>query len=99
MSPAYRQDVVRIDVFWFARNAAPPDQAFFPQFWRLLAKHDFRPHWGKYLPPPDSSTGVGYLRKNYPRWDDFMRRRAAHDPGQIFVTDYWRRHLGIARSG
>jgi hypothetical protein len=99
MSPAYGHDVVRIDVFWFARNAEPPDQAFFPQFWRLLAKHDFRPHWGKYLPPPDSSTGVGYLRKNYPRWDDFMRRRAAHDPGQIFVTDYWRRHLGIARSG
>ena len=99
MSPAQGQDVLRIDVFWFGRNAEPPDRTFYPKFWRLLARHDFRAHWGKYLPPPESDQGVRYLRKRYPRWDDFMRVRDRYDPGQIFVTDYWRRHLDIARPG
>jgi hypothetical protein len=26
-----------------------------------------------------------------------MKWRARFDPVQIFVTDYWRKHLGIAR--
>ena len=99
MSPAYGQDVVRIDIFWFGRNAEAPDQKFYPQFWNLLKGFDFRPHWGKYLPPGDGPQGVAYLRKNYPRWDDFMKLRAQYDPRQIFVTDYWRSHLGIPRLG
>jgi FAD/FMN-containing dehydrogenase len=90
MSPAYGQDVIRIDLFWFEKNKANPATDYFPQFWELLKDFNYRLHWGKYL-----SGDVEYLKSNYPRWDDFMKVREAMDPDQIFVSDYWRKHLGI----
>lgn len=32
-------------------------------------------------------------------WDAFMRFPDFFDPDQIFVTDYWRAHLGIQPKG
>lgn len=90
MSPSYGEDVIKIDTFWFEKNKGNPDQNFYPQFWELLAEFDYRLHWGKSL-----SGDVAYLRALYPRWDDFMKLRAEMDPQQVFVTEYWRRHLGI----
>ena len=90
MSPAYQQDVFRADQFWFARNRGVPDRDFYPPLWERMRKFNFRLHWGKYLYPD-----VAYLKQQYPRWDDFMALRAQLDPHQVFVTDYWRRHLGI----
>ena len=95
LSPAYGTDVVRIDIFWFGGNAGSPATSFFPMFWKLLATSGFRPHWGKYLPPADGPTGARYLAANYPRFDDFMTLRAKQDPNGMFVTEYWRDHLGI----
>lgn len=95
LSPAYGKDVIRIDLFWFARNAGNPVRDYYPQFWNLLAEFDFRPHWGKYLPPAKSPQGTAYLRRLYPRWNDFLRLRAKHDPAGIFLSGYWREHLGI----
>jgi hypothetical protein len=51
---------------------------------------NFRLHWGKYLIPDPA-----YLRDLTPRWDDFMALRGRLDPDQLFVTDYWRKHLAI----
>jgi hypothetical protein len=96
LSPSYESDVVRVDVFWFARNRADPVTRFYPQFWSLLQRFGFRAHWGKALPPSSSDTGVDYLRARYPRWDRFMALRDELDPQQVFVTDYWRQHLGIS---
>lgn len=90
LSPAYNQNVVRIDVFWFARNAGNPAKTFYPQFWKLLKPFGFRAHWGKFLPPADSDTGREYMRQQYPRWDDFIKLRRKHDPLGIFLTKYWR---------
>jgi hypothetical protein len=95
LSPAYGKDVVRIDLFWYARNAGNPVRDYYPQFWKLLAEFDFRPHWGKYLPPATSAQGATYLKKLYPRWNDFMRLRAKHDPEQVFLSAYWKDHLGL----
>ncbi|WNG17058.1 D-arabinono-1,4-lactone oxidase [Cystobacter fuscus] len=95
LSPSYGEPVVRIDIFWFAYNLKDPSLAYYPQFWKLLAPYDFRPHWAKYLPDADSATGVGYLRALYPKWQEFMRLREQLDPSQLFVTDYWRWHLDI----
>lgn len=95
LSPAYGKDVLRIDIFWYARNSGNPVRDYYPQFWNLLAEFDFRPHWGKYLPPPDSQQGVDYLKKLYPRWVDFMRLRQKHDPHQVFLSGYWKNHLGL----
>jgi len=94
MSPAYQQAVFRADQFWFGRNRGVPDRDFYPPLWERMKKFGFRAHWGKYLP-----ADVDYLRNQYPRWDDFMSLRARLDPQQVFVTDYWRRHLGIEPVG
>jgi len=94
LSPAYGADVFRVDVFWFGLNAGNPDQVYFPQFWDLLEEFSFRPHWGKYLPPA-SAKWRAYYREQLPQLEAFLRLRAAADPQQLFVTDYWREHLGI----
>lgn len=91
MSPGYGEEMIRIDLFWFDRNKANPEADYYPQFWELLKEFGYRLHWGKYL-----SGDVAYLKARYPRWDDFMKAREAMDPAQLFVTRYWRRHLGIA---
>ncbi len=98
LCPAYKRDVIRIDVFWFGRNNGDP-RGFYRKFWDLLAKYNYRPHWGKYLPAEDGDQGVNYLKANYPKWDDWMALREKMDPYQIFVNDYWRGHLGIPAPG
>jgi D-arabinono-1,4-lactone oxidase/FAD binding domain len=90
MSPGYHEDVVKYDMFWFPLNKGNPATDFYPQFWELLKDFDFRPHWGKFLP-----DNAPELRALYPRWNDFMQLREQMDPHQIFVTAYWRGHLGI----
>jgi hypothetical protein len=96
MSPAYGGDVIRVDVFWFGRNGDQTPQSFYQQFWDALRPFGFRPHWGKYLPPP-ASYGKTYYQGVYPHLGDFLDLRATYDPDQIFVTDYWRQQLGIAK--
>lgn len=93
MSPAYEQDVVKIDPFWFANNVGDPAKTYYPQFWELFKAKDldYRLHWGKYLP----DTAAAYLSARYPRWRDFLKVREQLDPGRVFLTEYWRTHLGI----
>jgi FAD/FMN-containing dehydrogenase len=92
MSASYQRSVVKVDPFWFGYNKGDPDEAYFSKYWQLFRDKglDYRLHWGKAL-----SDDVDYLRQQYPRWDDFMQLRDQMDPHQIFVTDYWRKHLGI----
>lgn len=90
MSPAYGDDMVRVDFLWFKENTGNPVTDYFPQFWDLLRDMGFRLHWGKYL-----LEDPAYLRAQYPQWDAFMKVRDEMDPHQVFVTDYWRRHLAI----
>ncbi len=98
LSPSYGTDVVRIDLYYFGRSDQNPDQSFYPQFWakEVLGQYGYRPHWGKYLPAGDDPDfGAKYLAAAYPRFADFMKLRQTWDPKQVFVTDYWRSHLGI----
>ena len=71
--------------------------AFYEQYWELLKPLDFRLHWGKYLPndPEPGKVWAKYFARQYPRWDYFMRLRAELDPHAIFLTRYWREHLGL----
>lgn len=95
LSPSYQTDVIRIDIFWFANNSGKPTDSFYPKFWNLLQPFSFRPHWGKFLPAGISAQGVDYLRNQYPNFDKWMDLRRHMDPHQVFVSDYWRGHLGI----
>jgi FAD/FMN-containing dehydrogenase len=90
LSPSYGQDMVRIDLFWFAKQKGEPDRDYFPQFWTLLDRFEPRYHWGKYLPIAPEA-----LRRRFPRWDDFLRLRARFDPDGVFLTPYWRARLGL----
>jgi phage shock protein PspC (stress-responsive transcriptional regulator) len=91
MSPAYRGDMFRVDVFWFGYNEGNPATDYYPQFWDLLTKKfECRFHWGKHMP-----VNPEYLARQYPRWNEFMALRRRMDPNQIFVTQYWRDRLGI----
>jgi hypothetical protein len=96
LSPAFGTDVIRINIMFFRASVIDAND-YFNQFWKLLFENNipFRPHWGKNLPLPDSSTGTKYLRDQYPRWDDFMNLRKKMDPDNIFLNNYWKTHLGI----
>jgi D-arabinono-1,4-lactone oxidase len=97
LSPSYGTDVIRIDVFWFAGNEGSPADAFYPLFWKELARFNFRPHWGKFLPPATGPQGARYLKKQYPKWKNWMTLRQSLDPNGVFLNDYWRTHLGISK--
>lgn len=99
LSPSYKSAVFRVDPFWYSTNPGDPTVkgGFFAKFWDLLRANDipFRLHWGKGLPDYDHAGWAKYFESQYPRWKDFMALRAVRDPKNVFLTGYWRRHLGI----
>ena len=107
MSPSYsngndewKDGVFRIDPYWFEGNAGNPAEVFYPQLWNLLREKGipFRLHWGKYqpiIPKGDPDGWVAFFRSQYPKWDDFLAKRAEKDPNNIFLTDYWRERFGL----
>lgn len=107
MSPSYssgddewKDGVFRIDPYWFEGNAGDPAEVFYPQLWNLLRDNGipFRLHWGKYQPiieEGDPDGWVAFFRSQYPKWADFLAKRATKDPNNIFLTDYWRDRFGL----
>jgi D-arabinono-1,4-lactone oxidase len=95
LSPSYGTDVIRIDIFWFGHNPGKPSD-YYQRFWTELAKYNFRPHWGKYLPPSQGHQGVTYLKAQYQdTWQKWQNLRQEMDPHNLFLTDYWADHLGL----
>lgn len=95
----WRDGVLRVDPYWFVGNAAEPAETMFAGLWSLLREADvpFRLHWGKFQPlyQGGDRNWVDFFRSQYPRWDDFLALRAARDPNNIFLTDYWRSRFGL----
>jgi hypothetical protein len=95
----WRDGAFRIDPYWFGDNAENPAETLFARLWTLLRDNDvpFRLHWGKFQPLDDQGDRrwVDFFRAQYSRWDDFLRLRAARDPNNIFLTDYWRDRFGL----
>ena len=94
LSPATGTHVFRIDVFWFGKNAGDPVKGFYKQFWDVLDPTGYRLHWGKFLPQPDPSN-PGLLTCRYPDWNKWKAVRSRVDPRNIFLTKYWKDHLGV----
>jgi D-arabinono-1,4-lactone oxidase len=94
MHAGHGRDSLRIDIFWFERNPEDPTTTFFVQFWELLRPFGYRLHWGKHLPRNDD-LGVHYLRRQFPRWDDFLALRRSLDPAGIFLNRHFRKALGV----
>ncbi len=95
LSPSCIGNVIRIDLFWLGRDHDGTPEAYYAPFWEKLAQFNYRPHWAKYLPEGDSNQGHQYLSKLYPHWQDWMNLRTQMDPNNIFLSDYWKKHLGI----
>jgi D-arabinono-1,4-lactone oxidase len=97
LSPSYKQDTFRIDLFWYINNEGNPaaEDGYFAQFWEMLKKNNipFRLHWGKFIPQYDYNKWIDYYREQFPRWNDFMKLRQERDPENIFLNSYWRRHF------
>lgn len=95
----WREGVLRIDPYWFVDNVEEPAETMFAGLWSLLrdAGIPFRLHWGKFQPVYEDGdrSWVDFFRAQYPRWDDFLALRAARDPNNIFLTDYWRSRFGL----
>ena len=94
LSPASGSHAFRVDVFWFGNNAGNPVTDFYPQFWTALEPLGYRLHWGKFLPPPDAAR-PGHLTARYAKWERWKAVRARVDPTGLFLTRYWREHLGL----
>lgn len=95
LSPSHGRDSFRVDIFWYQRNAGDPVIDYYPRFYSRLAPLAFRAHWGKYLPQPGSRQGADYFARQFPRWANFLELRRQLDPKGVFLSTYWRRHLGI----
>jgi D-arabinono-1,4-lactone oxidase len=95
LSPSYKEPMLRMDVFWFSKNAGNPTarDGFYAQFWRLLQPFGLRLHWGKCLPEYDYAEWAQYFHAQFPRLQDFLALREQMDPQGIFLTHYWKRHL------
>jgi D-arabinono-1,4-lactone oxidase len=96
----WKDGVFRVDVFWYATFAGNPVTDFYEQFWQLLRKNGipFRLHWGKYQPNAaggDPEEWTPWFRSQYANWDRFLALRAQKDPGNVFLTEYWRQRLGV----
>jgi D-arabinono-1,4-lactone oxidase len=98
----WREGAFRVDIYWFERNTGDPTLTFFRQFWSLLRRHDipFRLHWGKFLPDVmDDPWWAAEVADRYEMRDAFLAERARRDPDDLFLTDYWREHLGLTGTG
>jgi FAD-linked oxidoreductase len=74
LSPCHGRDSVYVGAYNADNNGWPELLSDFEQ---LAVKHQGRPHWGK-----EFNVGADYLRRVYPKWDDFIALRNAFDPEQ-----------------
>jgi len=101
MSMSYGRDVIRIDPYWFEYNLFGNINDFFTLYWnKLLNIETARLHWGKHFPKfgtkfSNYTIGPDYVRKSYPRFDDWLALRQKYDPQNIFVTSYWKQMFGL----
>ena len=95
LDPAYGdKDIFRVDVFWFGYNGGDPVQDFYPQFWKALEGLEYRLHWGKFLPTPEQMPPAK-LTARFPKFEAWKAARAKADPNGVFLTKYWKDHLGL----
>lgn len=96
MSPSFGNDMIRIDVFWFANTDKDPVQTLFQNYWNALESFNFRCHWGKYIPQTiNGKPGGAYLLSQYPNFSKWNTIRKTFDPNGVFLNPYWQSQLEI----
>jgi hypothetical protein len=92
LSPGYGRQGLRVNLARFEQWSGEPHREVMELFCSALRPFDARPHWGKHLP----GDWHDHYRRQLPKLPDFLRLRAELDPDGVFLSDYWRRHLGVA---
>ena len=64
-------------------------EEYFKAVEQVLVGYEGRPHWGKM-----HTRDAEYLRKAYPRFEDFLGVRDRVDPKRMFANEYTRRVFG-----
>jgi FAD/FMN-containing dehydrogenase len=82
LSPACGRDTVALSVHQDGRY---PFRELFADVEPILREAGGRPHWGKV-----HTCTARHLRGLYPRWDDFLALREAHDPEGRFLNAHLR---------
>ena len=91
ISPGYRRQSIRMDIFWFAGNKQDPIKDFFLDFWNQLDEYEFRSHWGKFI-PEQTQDELLFL---FPKMKDWRVCRSLYDPVNVFLNDYWKHKLHL----
>jgi hypothetical protein len=91
LSPGYKRDSLRVDIFWFAGNPEDPIKDFYQAFWNQLDEYEFRSHWGKFM-PDQSKEELIHL---YPKYEHWKTIRSIYDPVNVFLSDYWKTRLHL----
>ncbi|CAG8585254.1 5492_t:CDS:2 [Funneliformis caledonium] len=80
LNPSYETDSVRFDFTYNLGDPCGTPEEHYNYYWKILKKHTFRCHWGKYKPE--------YYNKRipslYPKFKEWMDIREELDPKQIF---------------
>lgn len=97
LSPGNLGPAIRLNPFWYDGTPGDPRASVFRHLFDTFDDLGYRLHWGKAL-PLDAVASAAQLRRGFPRWDDFLERRAAFDPDGVFLTPYWRAHLGLSQA-
>lgn len=83
LSPAYLRDSVYFAIHTYHKAFVPE---YFAEVEKLALKYEGRPHWGKM-----HNQTATYLKKVYPKWNDFIQLREYLDPNRIFINEYMER--------
>ncbi len=86
MSTGHERDNCYVAVHHFHRS---DPAAYFAAAQDIFIAHEGRPHWGKL-----NTVDAAYLRRQYPRFDDFLAVRDEADPQRVFTNPYLDRVLG-----
>ena len=82
LSPFFERASATISVMVFHPNNY---SEYFAGAEAIFHNHAGRPHWGK-----KHNAGRAYLRRVYPRWDDFLQTREELDPEGRFLNAHLR---------
>jgi len=98
LSPGYGTGPsLRVNVFCLEHIDAAIRDAYFAGILGALDDLGVRLHWGKHLYADPRKTAA-MCRERLPRFADFEALRARMDPDEVFVSDYWRAHLGVGET-
>nr|WP_076482771.1 D-arabinono-1,4-lactone oxidase [Williamsia sterculiae] len=78
-----------VAVHRYHRDDTRAAAAYFADVEAIMVGHGGRPHWGKM-----HTRDAAYLRRVYPRFDEFLAVRDRMDPHRVFSNRYLRRVLG-----